>query len=151
MAIQPDFRELLELFNARAVEYLIVGAHALAFHGSPRATGDIDLYVNPTPANARRIVAALAAFGFGDIDLAAADFEQPDRVVQLGVPPVRVDLITSITGVSWDRAEAGKVAATYGDVPVHYLGRDEFIANKTAIGRPKDLADLDALGASGPG
>jgi hypothetical protein len=146
MEVQPDFRDLLALFNAHEVAYLIVGGYALAFHGAPRFTGDIDLYVRCDHENARRVTAALSDFGFGSVGISVEDFERHDRVVQLGVPPVRIDLITSLTGVSWEQAEAGKVAGTYGDVPVFYIGRREFTANKRATGRRKDLADLEALG-----
>jgi hypothetical protein len=128
------------------VEYVIVGGYALAFHGAPRSTGDIDILVRPDPSNAAKVLAALADFGFGSLQLTPADFQTPDRVVQLGVPPVRVDLITSLTGVDWNEAAGHKVAGSYGDVPVHYLGRDQLILNKRATGRTKDLADLDALG-----
>ena len=146
MEIQQDFRELLGSFNDHKVEYIIVGGYALAFHGAPRYTGDIDLLVKPDSQNARRIMVALNEFGFGSLGLTEGDFESPDKVVQLGVPPVRIDIITSLTGVSWEEAVSGRVAGKYGDVPVHYIGRKEFIANKKAIGRKKDLADLDALG-----
>ena len=146
MEIQPDFKELLALFNDHRVSYMIVGGYALAFHGAPRFTGDIDIYVNPDRDNAQRIVAALDAFGFASLGLKSADFEQPDRVIQLGVSPVRIDLITSITGVSWDEALAGRVPSTYGDVPIFYIGREQFVSNKRATGRNRDLADLEALG-----
>jgi len=146
MEVQTDFRDLLALFNEHEVAFLVVGGYALAFHGAPRFTGDIDLYVRPDPVNARRVMAALSDFGFGSVGLSADDFEMPDKVVQLGVPPVRIDLITALSGVTWQEAEAGKVGGTYGDVPVHYLGRREFTANKRATGRTKDLADLEALG-----
>jgi len=146
MELQPDFKELFVLLNARGVEYLVVGGYAMAFHGAPRYTGDIDLYVKPHPDNATRLLAALADFGFRFENLTAADFQEPDRVVQLGVPPVRVDLITSLTGVTWDQADACKVRGMYGDVPVSYLGRDQLIANKKATGRKKDAADVEALG-----
>jgi len=145
MEAHPDFKDLLALLNERKVEYIIVGAYALAFHGAPRFTGDIDIYVNPTKENAERIVSALSAFGFGTLGLTAEDFQKPDQVVQLGVPPVRIDLITSITGVSWDQASAGKISGNYGDIPVHFLGRAQYIANKKATGRAKDLADIEAL------
>lgn len=125
---------------------MIVGGHALAFHGAPRYTGDIDIYVRPDPANASRIIAALDEFGFGSVGLTAADFEEIDQVVQLGVPPVRVDLITSLTGVGWEEAFAGRAEGKYGDVPVHYLGRRQLVGNKRALGRRKDLADIEALG-----
>jgi hypothetical protein len=146
MEIQPDFRELLALFNAQNVEYLIVGGYALAFHGAPRYTGDLDVLVRPDPENAQRILKALVLFGFGLLSLEAADFENQDRVIQLGEPPVRIDLITSITGVSWEEAFSSRVPGTYGDVPVYFLGRGPFIRNKRAIGRAKDLADIEALG-----
>ncbi|MDD5555745.1 MAG: hypothetical protein PHN82_00670 [bacterium] len=146
MEVQPDFRELLALFNERGIEYVIVGAYALAYHGAPRFTGDIDIYVRPTPENAYRIIEALTSFGFGSVGLKADDFQEPDHVVQLGVPPVRIDLVTSLTGVSWEQADAGKAAGTYGDVDVHYLGRDQYLQNKRAMGRKKDIADLEALG-----
>jgi hypothetical protein len=146
METQSDFRELLELLNAHHAEFVIVGGYALAFHGVPRFTGDLDLLVKPDSDNAQRILAALSMFGFASLGLTQADFEQPDQIVQLGMPPVRVDLITSITGVSWEEAWNGRVEASYGDVPVAYLGRHQFIANKLATGRRKDLADLELLG-----
>jgi hypothetical protein len=145
MEVYRDFKELLESFNAHRVEYLIVGAYALAAHGVVRTTGDIDLWVNPTPENAGRILQALEEFGVGGLDLSTADFVKPEHVVQLGVQPVRVDIITAIDGVKWDDAWRGKFAGEYGSVPTHYLGRREFVANKRASGRPKDLADLEAL------
>ncbi len=146
MEVQPDFRDLLGLFNSRGVEYVVVGAYALAYHGVPRNTGDIDLYVRPTPDNAKRVVEALAEFGFGSLGLTAADFTQQEQVIQLGRPPVRIDLLTSISGVTWEEAEGGKAGGRYGDLPVPYLGRAQLTANKRAAGRAKDLADLEALG-----
>ena len=146
MEVQPDFRDLLALFNAHQVEYMIVGGYALAFHGAPRYTGDIDIFVKPTSENARRILTALDEFGFGSLGLTVEDFESPDNVVQLGVPPVRIDLITSITGVSWEDALSDCVDGEYGDLPVKYIGLDKFISNKRATGRKKDLSDLEALG-----
>lgn len=146
MEIQQDFRDLLALFNEHKVEYMIVGAYALAFHGAPRYTGDIDILVEPDASNAQRIMAALDEFGFGSVGLSPRDFEKPDKVIQLGVPPVRVDILTSITAVSWDEAFSGRVQGRYGNVPVYYIGRDHFILNRRALGRKKDLADLEALG-----
>ena len=146
MEVQRDFRDLLELLNAHKVEYMIVGAYALAFHGVPRYTGDIDIYVRPDPENAQRVMAALNDFGFGSAGLTAADFEIGDKVVQLGFPPVRVDIVTSITGVSWEEAASGRVEGIYGNIPVYYIGREQFVSNKRALGRKKDLADLEALG-----
>lgn len=146
MEVHPDYKELLALFNEHGVEYVIVGAYALAYHGAPRYTGDMDIYVQPTPENAARVLRALDAFGFGSLGLKPTDLQKPDQVVQLGVPPVRIDLITSLTGVSWEQACAGRVRGKFGDVEVFYLGRDQYTANKRALGRKKDLADLEALG-----
>ena len=146
MAIQQDFKELLELFSKHRVEYMIVGGYALAFHGAPRYTGDMDIYVKPDAKNARRIIAALDDFGFRIVGLAISDFEIPDRVIQLGVPPVRIDIITSLTGVTWEEAFSGRQAGKYGDIDVYFIGREHFIANKKALGRKRDLADLELLG-----
>ncbi len=146
MDVQPDFKELLGLFNSHGVEYLIVGGYALAYHGAPRYTGDIDLFVRASADNAERIVTALQKFGFGSVGLVNRDFTTSANVVQLGVPPVRVDIVTSLTGVSWEQTYAGRVEGKYGDLRVFFIGRDEFVANKRAIGRKKDLADLEALG-----
>ena len=146
MEAQQDFRDLLALFNAHEVNYLIVGAHALAYHGVPRYTGDMDILVRPGPENAHRILNALGEFGFGSVGLTAEDFTLPDKVIQLGVAPVRMDIVTSITGVSWEEAAAGRVQGNYGDIVVYFIGRREFIRNKQALGRKKDLADLEALG-----
>ena len=146
MEAQKDFRDLLALFNAHRVNYLVVGAHALAFHGAPRYTGDMDVLVQPSQANAKSVLSALDEFGFGSLGLTVEDFATPGKVVQLGVAPLRVDVMTSLTGVSWEEAAAGGVAGVYGDVDARYLGKREFIANKRAIGRAKDLADIEALG-----
>ena len=146
MDLPNDFKELLELFNKHRVEYLIVGGYALAFHGAPRVTGDIDLFVRPTSENAERILAALDEFGFGSLNLSKEDFTTPGMVVQLGVPPIRIDIITRVSGVSWEKADAGKVPGHYGRTPVHFIGREDFIANKRATGRARDAADIEALG-----
>ena len=146
MEVQADFRDLLALFNAHKVEYMIIGGYALAFHGAPRYTGDLDIFVRPDSENAQRILAALDEFGFGSVGLSAADFESLDKVVQLGIPPVRIDIITSLTGVSWEKAIAGRVEGQYGGISTHYIGREQFVTNKRATGRKRDLADLDTLG-----
>jgi hypothetical protein len=146
MEVPKDFRDLLALFNENRVEYVIVGAYALGFHGVPRYTGDMDVLVRPDASNAKTIMAALDQFGFGSVGLRPEDFESPDKIVQLGLPPVRIDIITSITGVSWEDAWAGRVEGRFGDVLTQYIGRNELILNKKALGRKKDLADLEALG-----
>jgi len=146
MEIQPDFKDLLELFNEHQVDYMIVGAYALAFYGAPRYTGDMDIYIKSDVKNAQLVHQALVDFGFGSLGLTISDFSSPDKVIQLGFPPVRIDLITSLTGVSWDEAYTGREKGWYGDIPVYYIGRIQFIQNKRAIGRNKDLADLELLG-----
>jgi len=146
MEVQTDFRDLLELFNSHQVEFMLVGGYALAFHGAPRYTGDMDIFVHASSSNCVRIIAALSEFGFGSAGLTAEDFQVENTVVQLGVPPVRVDIVTSLTGVSWEEAYSNRVQGKYGDVSVFYIGLEQFISNKKAIGRLKDLADLEALG-----
>jgi len=143
--MQKDFRDLLVLLNEHEVDFMIVGGYALAFHGAPRFTGDIDIYVRPDHDNAERILRALTDFGFGSLGLVVDDFQNQNKVTQLGVPPVRVDIITSITGVTWENASSGKCPGAYGDVPVFYIGKEEFLVNKRSIGRKKDLADVEAL------
>lgn len=145
MEIQSDFRELLELFNAHKVEYVIVGGYALAFHGAPRFTGDIDLFVNSDRENAKKILQALKQFGFESLELSEEDFACPDRVIQLGVPPVRIDIMTSLTGVSWPQVAANKVSSSYGKTQVYFIAKEDFISNKKALGRKKDLADIEGL------
>jgi len=143
--LPKDWREFAESLNAREVRYVIVGALAVAYHGWPRMTGDIDVLVEPTEANARRLEAALRDFGFGSLGLTASDFLVPNRVVRLGHQPNRIDILTSLTGVTFAEAWAGKCDATLDGVPVHFLGRTELERNKKACGRPTDLADLDSL------
>ena len=146
MDIQSDFKDLLELFNKYQVKFLIVGGYALAFHGAPRMTGDIDLFIDTNSENAQRIMQALGEFGFGDVGLTLQDFILPEKVIQLGVPPVRVDIITSLSGVSWEKAYGSKESGKYGNVPVFYINKELFLFNKRAIGRKKDEADIEALG-----
>lgn len=146
METQKDFKELLVLFNAHNVDYIIIGAYALAFHGAPRYTGDLDILVCPDIDNARRVLRALQPFGFGSLDIVEEDLSVPNKVLQLGYPPLRIDLVTSLTGVSWDDAVKGRIKGKYGDVEVRYLGKSELLRNKKALGRKKDLADVEAIG-----
>jgi hypothetical protein len=106
----------------------------------------MDILVRPDSENAQHILHALEEFGMGSMDLAEEDFSAPDRVIQIGVAPIRVDMMTSLTGVSWEEAASGRVAGHYGDLEVYYLGREQFILNKRILGRKKDLADLEAIG-----
>ena len=147
MALNKDWREFLELLNSRGVDYVIVGAQSLAFHGRPRYTGDLDILLRPTPGNARLLIDLLNHFGFAQSGFKEADFVEPDQMIQLGRPPNRIDLVTSISGVTIDEAFGTRVSAVIDGIPVFTLGRNALIQNKRAVGRPQDLADLATLEA----
>lgn len=136
MKLQTDLREFIRLLNSRAVEYLIVGGHAVAFHGYPRFRGDIDFFVRPTPDNAARLVVVLGEFGFGQVGLDASTFTQPDKVVQLGRPPNRIDLLTSISGVEFSSAWEERIAADLDGLPVHQSRRPLSHRGALRLGRP---------------
>lgn len=151
--LNEDFLDMLRCLQEAGVEFLIVGAHALAAHGIPRATGDIDILVRPSPDGAERVMCALAEFGAPPSAHAVApvDFATPGVVYQLGLPPRRIDLLTEISGVSFDEAWASRIDASFGDLTVAVLGKDALIKNKLAAGRDKDLLDVKALvGAPAP-
>lgn len=145
MKLDKDLLELLELFHSNGVEFLIVGGHAVAFHGHPRLTEDLDLFVRPDLANGHRIVAALHEFGFGSLDIAAEDFQADDRVIQLGRVPNRVDLLTRLYGVDFAAAWQRRVAAVLDGAQVWMISREDLIRNKRATGRTQDLADAEFL------
>ena len=145
--LNEDFRDMLACLGDAGVEFVIVGAHALAAHGLPRATGDIDVLVRPSAENAERVMQALAAFGAPTEahGIQAADFEKAGQVYQLGTAPRRIDLLTAIDGVTFDDAFRTRIEAPVSGLVLPFLGRDMLIANKRAAGRPKDLVDLEAL------
>jgi hypothetical protein len=145
MSLSSDWKEFLELLNARGVEYLVVGAHSLAFHGRPRYTGDLDVLVRPSKSNAVTLVELLREFGFAGSKFTPLDFAKNDQVIQLGRAPNRIDLLTSLTGVSNDEAFAGRIAAEIDGIPVFILSKQHLIQNKRAVARPQDLADLTEL------
>ena len=145
MALSKDWREFLELLNSRGVDYVIVGAQSLAFHGRPRYTGDLDILVRPRPENARLLVDLLKQFGFAHSGFKETDFIEPEQMIQLGRAPDRIDLLTTISGVTSDEAFATKVTAELDGIPVYIISKDALIRNKRATGRPQDLADLDIL------
>ncbi len=145
MRLQKDLREFIGSLNFQRVEYVIVGGFALAFHGRPRYTGDLDILVRTTAENAARLESVIRGFGFASTGLSARDFLAPDQVVQLGRPPNRIDLFTSITGVSFDEAWEQRVAGELDGIPVFFIGREAFIRNKKAAGRTQDQSDLEAL------
>jgi hypothetical protein len=143
--MNPDFVDLLQAFAAADVRCLIVGAYALAHHGRPRATGDLDIWIDATPLNAPRVMRGLAAFGAPTEDITALDFARPGIVFQIGVPPGRIDILTTLTGLTFDEAWATRDRGQFGDLTVDFIGREAFIRNKRATGRPKDLGDLEGL------
>jgi hypothetical protein len=143
--LHKDLREFIGLLNSHGVDYLIVGGHAVAFHGYPRFTGDTDFFVRPTAKNAERLMRVLGAFGFGDIGLDIGTFTLPDKVVQLGRPPNRIDLLTSISGVGFEAGWDSRVAAELDGLPVWFIGREALLQNKRAAGRIKDADDIEKL------
>jgi predicted nucleotidyltransferase len=143
--LDKDLRELLELFRAKGVEFLVVGGHAVAFHGHPRLTEDLDLFVRPDAANGDRIVEALQEFGFGSLDITSEDFQADDRVIQLGRAPNRVDLLTRLYGVEFAAAWERRVAANLDSIGIWMISREDLIANKRATGRTQDNADAEFL------
>ena len=145
MRLSNDWREFLESLNSRGIDYVVVGAHSLAFHGRPRYTGDLDILVRATRENAAKLVDFLNHFGFADAGFKESDFTEPDQLIQLGRAPNRIDLLTSITGVTTDEALASKVSADLDGIPVFILAKDALIRNKRAVGRPQDIADLKVL------
>jgi hypothetical protein len=135
----------LAAFSAHGVEYIVVGAHALAAHGHVRATKDLDVWVRPSLGNAPNVLRALAAFGAPLHDLSAADLAQDGLIFQIGVPPLRIDVMTAIDGVAFEAAWADRIEATLGGLAVPVLSRHHLIANKKAAGRLQDLADVEWL------
>jgi hypothetical protein len=143
--MNPDFVNLLRAFAAADVRFMIVGAYALAIHGRPRATGDLDVWIDPTPQNAARVMTALAHFGAPMTQISASDFAQPGVVYQIGVPPGRIDILTELTGLTFADAWPDRIRRPFGGVDVDIIGREAFIRNKRATGRAKDLGDIEGL------
>jgi len=145
--LNEDFRDLLVLLADAGVEFVVVGAYALAFHGAPRASGDIDLFVRPSPANAERVFQALIRFGapLQSAGVTAADLAQPGAVYQIGLPPRRIGLLTEISGVTFDEAWTSRITTEVEGRTVPFIGRDALVKNKEASGRPKDIADVARL------
>ncbi len=146
-----DFLDLLEALRAEGARFLVIGAHALAAHGLPRATGDLDVWVALDPANASRVYRALVAFGapVDALNVSPSDFETRGRVVQIGNPPFRIDILTEISGVDFEEAWTSRLIAPVGEMELPFLGRESLIKNKIASGRPKDLADVSTLQGKG--
>jgi len=145
MNLQKDLREFVELLNALEVHFLIVGAFAVAHHGYVRYTADLDVFVEKSTENADRILRAIREFGFGGVGLTPEDLTHKDQIVQLGVAPNRIDILTTLTGVSFDEAWSSRELGNIGGLTVPVISRDLLKQNKLATGRPKDLADLEYL------
>jgi hypothetical protein len=145
MIFEEDFIDFIELLNKYEVEYLIIGAHALAYHGRPRHTGDLDIWINPNPENASKLVIVLNDFGFGSLGLSTADFLKDGYVTQLGYPPLRIDILNSISGVEFGMAYKEKVTTLIDELKVNFINLSDFIKNKEATGRAKDLGDIESL------
>jgi hypothetical protein len=143
--LNEDFRDLLQAFVEGDVRFLVVGAYALAVHGLPRATGDLDIWLEPTPQNASKAFAALARFGAPLSDLTERDLATPGTVFQIGVSPRRIDVLTQLSGIDFSSAWPHRITGTYAQIQFPVIGRDHLIENKRATGRPKDLVDLESL------
>ncbi|MBE3126614.1 MAG: hypothetical protein IMZ57_13305, partial [Acidobacteria bacterium] len=143
MRLEKDFKEFIESLNKNSVRYLIVGSFALSYYSEPRYTKDIDILVDSTASNADRLMTAIREFGFSDIELGSRDFLEPDQVIQLGIAPLRIDLLTSLKGIpfadAWDRRTTGQ----YGDIPAFYISKQDLIDHKKLVGRKQDLADIE--------
>jgi hypothetical protein len=148
--MNPDFKDLLSVFSAQGVEHLVVGAHALAAHGHVRATKDLDVWVRPSAENAARVLRALIAFGAPLHDLSIEDLSRPGLVFQIGVPPVRIDVLTALDGVEFEAAWRERMEARFGGLAVPVISRRDLIRNKRATGRLQDLADVERLEGGPP-
>ena len=141
-----DYEEFVESLNRSGARYLIVGAHAVAFHARPRATKDLDIFIEPTPENAERVLAAIRQFLGTDLGLDAQDLSTPGQIVQLGVAPSRIDLLSRLAGIeTFQAAWQRRIEAEFGDTETHYLSIDDLILAKRGAGRDQDKADLRAL------
>ena len=145
MKLQKDLREFIELLNSHGVEYVLVGGHAVAFHGYPRYTGDIDFLVRPTEENASQIVTVLEAVGFSDAHEIKASLTQPEKIIELGRPPNRIDILTSASGVDFEEVWKQAISGQLDGLPVRFPDLRSLLTNKRAAGRAKDLADVDEL------
>ena len=145
MILSPDFRDFIGSLNDSGVHYLVVGGYAVALHGHPRYTKDIDVWIERSEANAARIVQALEAFGFGSLGLSVEDFLVEDQIIQLGYPPNRIDILTTLPGVEFDVCYASRVEVTADELTVPFIALDDLRKTKRASGRLQDLADLENL------
>ena len=142
MILAQDFEDFVKLLNKHQVDYMIVGGYALAFHGKPRHTGDLDIWINISEKNAERLVLAIKEFGLASLGLTKTDFMHEGYVTQIGYPPLRIDILNTIDGVKFEDAYQNKLLVDVDGIQVKYIGLKDFIENKTASGRSQDIADL---------
>lgn len=145
MAINPDFKDLFRIFNDCHVEYLVIGAHAVMFHTRPRFTKDLDVWVNPTAENAKRVWQALGLFGAPLRGVGVSDFTDQQMVYQVGIEPNRIDIMMGTPGLKFEEAWANRIQSTYGGIAISIIGRAELIKTKRATGRPQDFLDATDL------
>ena len=145
MTLDKDFEDFVELLNKHNVDYMIVGGYALAFHGKPRHTGDLDIWINIAEDNARKMVLVIAEFGMASLGMEKDDFLQKGGITQIGYPPLRIDILNEIDGVSFKEAYLNKLVIDVEGLPVNYIGLDDLIMNKVVIGRPRDMSDVNEL------
>ena len=143
--LNQDFREFIQYLNANEVEYLVIGGYAVAVHGHPRYTKDLDIWLEPSQINAQRVILTLEQFGFASLGLEVKDFTVPDQVVQLGYPPNRIDLLTNADGVEFSDCYNSRITLEIDGIPINFIDLANLKINKKASGRPQDLADLAAL------
>ena len=143
--LNQDFKEFIQLLNDNQVKYLVIGGYAVAVHGHPRYTKDIDIWIEISEENAQKLVTALTQFGFESLGLTSEDFQTPHQIIQLGYPPNRIDLITNPDGIDFQTCYDSKIEVTLNDVPVKFINLDNLKKNKLASGRLQDLADLEKL------
>jgi predicted nucleotidyltransferase len=145
MTLAQDFEDFIKLLNKHQVDYLVVGGYALAFHGKPRHTGDLDIWINSSESNAEKLVNVIQEFGLASLGLSKFDFMQEGYVTQIGYPPLRIDILNTIDGVKFENAYPNKLLVDVNGIEVRYIGLKEFIENKTASGRSQDIADLKEI------
>jgi hypothetical protein len=143
--LNPDFKEFIQLLNDNQVKYLVIGGYAVAIHGHPRYTKDIDIFLEMSEQNAQRLMTALTQFGFGSLGLSPEDFQLPDQIIQLGYPPNRIDLITTPDGIDFETCYQAKIEVIIDSIAVNFIDLDNLRKNKQASGRLQDLADLENL------
>lgn len=147
MNLHNDLSEFIGLLTSHRIDFLVVGGHAVAFHGYPRYTGDIDIFLRPESDNARRVLTVLAEFGFGNLDITEQDLTTPENIIQLGYPPNRIDLLTSISGVSFESAWNTRTSGRLAGHDINYLGLDSLLKNKQESNRAQDRLDVEKLTA----